>query len=376
MMRTLLRRFIIPMAAVVALAPAQADPLDLTFTYQGLLELSGSPANGEYDFRFELFDALDGGAVVGAALDLENVSVTDGVFSVELDFGPDTFAGEQFWLEISVRYGASTGGYQGLAPRQKLSASPNALYSETASFADAASFADEAGNAATADSATTAASAAFADEAGNATTADSATTAATAAFADEAGNATTADSATTAATATFADEAGNATTADSAATAAFADAVGPHTHDALSIDDEPGIEWNSSTATTNVNSLATCNSYTNIRSVTVSPPPSATTSYVVVRATGQAALTAEDQSVGLGIDDSSAGTTLDSRQWRLENNTDEVASANYENRRTFAIQHVYTVAASQSPTGRHLLFQGMSRKWQRDGNDLPRQLHG
>ena len=36
----------------------------------------------------------------------------------------------QLWLEIGVRDGSSNGGYQGLAPRQKLTAAPYALHAE------------------------------------------------------------------------------------------------------------------------------------------------------------------------------------------------------------------------------------------------------
>ena len=32
-----------------------------SFTYQGKLEVSGSPANGVFDFQFKLFDSVSGG---------------------------------------------------------------------------------------------------------------------------------------------------------------------------------------------------------------------------------------------------------------------------------------------------------------------------
>ena len=144
--------------------------------------------------------------------------------------------------------------------------------------------------------------------------------------------------------------------------------------DKFEINDEPGIEYNSSTAATSVSTLSTCNSYSNIRSVTVSPPRSPSTGYIVVRASGQAALTATDQSIGLGIDDSSGGSTLDSRQWRLENTADEVAMANYENRRAFFIQHVYTVSpgtGTSYPSSRTFYFKGCRESSSATGTIYP-----
>jgi hypothetical protein len=38
------------------------------FTYQGRLTDAGNPANGNYDLRFQLYDAPTGGNVIGGAL--------------------------------------------------------------------------------------------------------------------------------------------------------------------------------------------------------------------------------------------------------------------------------------------------------------------
>ena len=64
-------------------------------------------------------------------MSIEDVNAVDGVFALELDFGALPFAGDQLWLNIGVREGASSGGYTGLLPRQKITATPFALYSET-----------------------------------------------------------------------------------------------------------------------------------------------------------------------------------------------------------------------------------------------------
>lgn len=91
-------------------------------TYQGTLANDGSPANGSYDFRFRLYDALTGGTQLGEVL-VSNVAVTNGRFTVQLDFGADAYAAGATWLEIAV----DEGGYQTLTPRQPLTAVPLAL---------------------------------------------------------------------------------------------------------------------------------------------------------------------------------------------------------------------------------------------------------
>ncbi|MEM9531152.1 MAG: right-handed parallel beta-helix repeat-containing protein [Pseudomonadota bacterium] len=112
------------------IGPVGAAPLETTFTYQGELTDNAAPADGAYDFEFALFDVASGGVPVGNIVPADDVEVSDGVFSVELDFGAGPFAGDQLWLGISVREGASTGGFTGLLPRQKLTAAPYALHAE------------------------------------------------------------------------------------------------------------------------------------------------------------------------------------------------------------------------------------------------------
>ena len=89
-------------------AAVYAATVGTAFTYQGNLTDGGSPANGQYDFQFKLFDAASGGGQVGSTLVKDNVEVTNGFFSVELDFG-NQFTGQARFLEIGVRPGASTG---------------------------------------------------------------------------------------------------------------------------------------------------------------------------------------------------------------------------------------------------------------------------
>jgi hypothetical protein len=111
-------------------APLGAQPLGTAFTYQGRLTDAGSPANGSYDLQLVLRDAASGGAQVGPTLDRDDVVVTNGLFTVSLDFGT-VFAGAKRWLEVRVRPGASTGAYTPLAPLQELTPGPNTVFGAT-----------------------------------------------------------------------------------------------------------------------------------------------------------------------------------------------------------------------------------------------------
>lgn len=96
------------------------------FTYQGELKASGVAANGTYDFEFGLYMQSAGGSSVGS-VSVDDVVVSNGVFSVQLDYGHPVFMGDAFWLEIAVREGVSGGAYTTLSPRQEITATPYAL---------------------------------------------------------------------------------------------------------------------------------------------------------------------------------------------------------------------------------------------------------
>lgn len=117
-------------AALLLLAcvgsPVLAQAVGTAFTYQGELREAGVPANADYDFRFRLFDAASGGSQVGPTVDANAVEVSNGLFSVPLDFGAGQFAGDAQWLEISVRVGAA-GSYETLTPRTAVTPAPYAL---------------------------------------------------------------------------------------------------------------------------------------------------------------------------------------------------------------------------------------------------------
>jgi hypothetical protein len=112
---------------------ASASPLAVVspgtaFTYQGRLSEGGSPANGVYPFQFKLFDALTGGTQKGSTITFMDQTVTNGLFTVSLDFG-DVFDGTPLFLEVGV--GVLVAGsyvFTPLDPRQALTPTPYAIY--------------------------------------------------------------------------------------------------------------------------------------------------------------------------------------------------------------------------------------------------------
>jgi hypothetical protein len=141
-------RGLVPMFVALVLFPlsALAQPLGTTFTYQGRLTEGGGPANGGYDLQFVLFDAATGGTQVGPVVTRDDILVTNGLFTVSLDFGPVFGAAPRF-LDIGVRPGASTGPYTPLTPRQEVTPAPSALSAPWAGLAGKpAGFADDVDN--------------------------------------------------------------------------------------------------------------------------------------------------------------------------------------------------------------------------------------
>lgn len=101
------------------------------FTYQGRLTHGTNVVNGSYDFTFGLFATDTGGALVTTPLTNISTSVSDGIFTTVLDFGAGAFTGAERWLEIGVRSNGS-GGFNILAPRQRITATPYSLHSANA----------------------------------------------------------------------------------------------------------------------------------------------------------------------------------------------------------------------------------------------------
>ncbi|MCB1603720.1 MAG: hypothetical protein R3F25_08840 [Gammaproteobacteria bacterium] len=98
-------------------------PMSSSFTYQGELRDGGSPANDNYDFQIALLNSQ--GQQVGAISEHINITVEEGLFSVNVNFGIDAFDGIQnYYIEVSVRKTSNGGVYTPLNPLQRLRAVP------------------------------------------------------------------------------------------------------------------------------------------------------------------------------------------------------------------------------------------------------------
>jgi len=117
---------------------------DGSFDYQGSLQFNGQPANGDYYFRFSLFDSADHWLGALYSITETPVTVVDGLFNTKIQMGGDSTLAKQFWddygdlvkyLEIEVSEGPLGTNWTLLSPRIELGSSPHALhamYSERA----------------------------------------------------------------------------------------------------------------------------------------------------------------------------------------------------------------------------------------------------
>ncbi len=122
-------------APTVEAASVVRAPVGSSFTYQGRLTEASAPAAGEYDFQFRLYDGPGAGSTqIGSTETREDITVTDGTFTVYLDFGSAAFDGEARWLELAVRPSGPTDSapYNTLSPRQPLTPTPYALHAAEA----------------------------------------------------------------------------------------------------------------------------------------------------------------------------------------------------------------------------------------------------
>ena len=108
---------------VIASSTADSDdpPVANKINYQGqLTDNAGNPLNGTYDMDFQLWDAPTGGSQVGYTMTTNNVTVANGLFSVELLVNTSHFNGQGLWLQVIVEG-------ETLSPRQEILPVPYAL---------------------------------------------------------------------------------------------------------------------------------------------------------------------------------------------------------------------------------------------------------
>src|ERR1700722_7456199 len=116
--------------AIPGLPLSTAHGQGTAFTYQGQLQNNGSPASGTFNLTFTLFNTNAGGTPAVSPVTNNAVGVTNGLFTVQIDFGPGPFSGTNYWLEIAVE---TNGGspFNTLAPRQAVTPTPYAIYAES-----------------------------------------------------------------------------------------------------------------------------------------------------------------------------------------------------------------------------------------------------
>ena len=106
-------------------------PIGSAFDFRGKLYVYGAPANGSYDFQCSLWDSIDGGNLVGPTLTNTAVAVTNGLFTLRLDFGTNVFSGESRYVQIYVQTNTAT-QFTAMLPRHPVPLAPYALYATKA----------------------------------------------------------------------------------------------------------------------------------------------------------------------------------------------------------------------------------------------------
>ena len=119
---------IIPALLLIGAASSRAQ--NTVFTYQGRLNLNGTPANGLYDLSFGLYATNSGGSPIGSVLTNVAVPVANGLFTTALQFDT-SFSGASYWLDISVRPNGG-GTFSELSPRQWVTPTPQAIFANSA----------------------------------------------------------------------------------------------------------------------------------------------------------------------------------------------------------------------------------------------------
>ncbi|MBU6409117.1 MAG: hypothetical protein KGR98_01900 [Verrucomicrobia bacterium] len=121
--------------AVLFFCMVHAGAQTTAFTYQGSLSDGGSPANGGYDLRFALYNTNVSGTIVAGPVTNSAVAVTNGLFTVSLDFGASVFDGSDRWLQVAVRTNGSGNAFVALSPLQRLASTPYSIRSLAAASA-------------------------------------------------------------------------------------------------------------------------------------------------------------------------------------------------------------------------------------------------
>jgi len=124
------------LCVLASLFPFATFAQSTAFTYQGRLNDGANAAAGIYDLRFAIYDSASGGVQQGNAVTNSATAISNGLFTVTLDFG-NQFPGADRWLEIGVRMNGG-GAFTTLSPRQPITAAPYAVQAANAGSVAAA----------------------------------------------------------------------------------------------------------------------------------------------------------------------------------------------------------------------------------------------
>ena len=129
------------------LAAPLARAQSTAFTYQGRLVDDCCPATGYYDLMFRVYNSPDAvtspNLQLGPVVAINRVPVTNGLFSVKLDFGAgpvSTNLGR--WLQIDARTNNPALPMVSLSPRTELTPTPRSIFAYTAGSAGVANVAN------------------------------------------------------------------------------------------------------------------------------------------------------------------------------------------------------------------------------------------
>ena len=123
-MKTQRISFVLVFVLMLGLASVAHGELGSTeITWSSWLIDGNEFLDGEYDLRFRLFDAFEGGSKLGSDAFMPDVNVSEGYFSGSLDFGIDICDGQTRYVEIAFRPGNMSDPYPYTvldAPRQEV----------------------------------------------------------------------------------------------------------------------------------------------------------------------------------------------------------------------------------------------------------------
>ncbi len=124
-------KHLIAITALLSAVCTAVSAQGTAFTYQGRLNDGASPASGNYDLRFTIYDAPAHGTISAGPATNFIRGMTNGLFAVTLDFGGGVFSGPGRWLNIEARTNGN-GTFNTLNPRELLTPVPYATMANAA----------------------------------------------------------------------------------------------------------------------------------------------------------------------------------------------------------------------------------------------------